>query len=120
MKKIIAIMLVIVIAICCTACASTTEANEVSCPGLIGLNHLEVIKDLNDRYEAGKIKPEYKITKGQIEGYWIVYLEGEVDGDVHVAGGFYDHEPNREEIEILWANKVPEQQFSSLLEGLGF
>lgn len=120
MKKIIAIMLVIMIAVCCAACAPNTEASEINCPGLIGLNYLNDVKDLNDRYEAGVVKTEYKITMGQIEDYWIVYLDGEVNGDAYAAGGFYKHMPSKEELDILWTNKVPERQFSSLLEGLGF
>lgn len=120
MKKIIVIMLVVMIAVCSVACTPTAKANEINFPGLIGLEHLDKAKDLNARYEAGQIQPEYEITMGQLEDYWVVYLEGEVDGETYAAGGFYDHVPSMEEIDILWTVKVPYKQFNCLMEGLGF
>ena len=120
MKKVIVIMLVMIITVCCTACTTAAEVKEFNCPGLIGLNYLDDVKALNDRYVTGEIEPEYTVTMGQIEDYWVVYLEGEVDDELYVAGGFYDHMPSKEEFDILWNNKVPEKQFSSLMEGLGF
>ena len=120
MKKIIVIMLCIIIAVFSVACTPTAKANEINFPGLNGLEHLDAIKDLNARYEAGQIKPEYEITMGQIENYWVVYLEGDVAGETYAAGGFYDHVPSMEEINILWTNKIPHRQFTSLIEGLGF
>lgn len=120
MKKIIAIILGVIMAISLAACNSQTEASEVHCPGLIGLEHLDAVKGLNDRHAAGEIKMDYEIKMGQCEGYWVVYLEGEVGEDTYAAGGFYNHMPSDEELDILWNNKVPYDQFMDLLSGLGF
>lgn len=120
MKKIIAIMLMVIIAVCCVACTPATKAAEITVPGVIGLNHLDTVKDLNDRYATGEINLEYEIRMGQLEGYWTVYLEGEVAGETYAAGGFYDHVPSMEEIDILWTVRIPCDQFESLIEGLGF
>lgn len=120
MKKIIAIMLVLVMAISCTACGSAAKASDVHCPGFIGLEHLDTITELNNRFDAGELNPEYTVEMGQLEGYWAVYITGQGEYEEYEAAGFYDHMPSEEELDILWANRVPWNQLSDLMSGLGF
>lgn len=120
MKKIIAILLVLIMAISCTACGSKAEsAKDIHCPGFIGLEHLDVIKELDNRIETGELQQPYTIEMGQVEGYWAVYLTCELEDDTYEAVGLYDHMPTQEEFDILWENRVPWHQLSDLLSGLG-
>lgn len=122
MKKIIAMIMVMCVFI--GTCAMSVDAlctSEANRPDIVGMEHFEAIKALNDRYNDEDIEVPYTIEMVHVEGYWCVVIEGEADEfSDYVAYGMYDHMPTEEEIDILWANRMLEDEMADLLERYGF
>ncbi len=116
-KKIISTMLALVVVIGGAIGASAVCASEESRPGIIGLEYLDAIIELDELYQNDEFELQYRIEMDHVEDYWMVSLEGEsVEG--YTAIGFYDHYPTEEELDILWANRLTEDELDILIEEL--
>lgn len=121
MKKIIAMIMVMCMFIgTCALSADALCTNEASRPDIIGMEHFDAVKELDERYDNGEIEPSYNIQMGCIEGYWCVALNGNGDFDDYCAFGMYDHAPTEEEFDILWANRMTADEMDALMEQYGF
>lgn len=118
-KKIISAMLALVVVIGGAVSVSAACASEDGRPGIIGLEHLEAIKKVDELHENNEIEIPYVVTMGHADRYWVVTLEG-VDAVGYSAVGLYDHYPTEEELNILWANRLTDDEIDSLLEGIDF
>ena len=122
MKKIITMIMVMCMVI--GTCAMSVDAlctAEDNRPDIVGMEHFEAIKELNDRYNENDMEIAYTIEMVHVEGYWCVVLTGEADEYYdYRAYGMYDHMPNEEEIDILWANRMLEDEMNDLFERYGF
>ena len=108
-KKMIIVVMAIIVVMSTVACTSADAAGITpeTVPGIIGLEHIGPVMELNERYINGEFEDDYRIDMVNGEGYWVVYLEGESDAYWNQAAlGIYDHMPNEEEINILWNNRV--------------
>lgn len=118
-RTIISVMLVLVIVIGCAANASAICNSEDYRPAIIGMEHQNAIMKLYEAWWNGEIEIPYNVEMTQVGGYWVVRLIEDVYED-YVAYGIYDHCPTEEEFEILWANRMLEDEMYDLLEELGF
>jgi hypothetical protein len=85
--------------------------------GIIGTEYVEIIKDLDERWDNDEIEIEYMIEMTQVEGYWVVHMWGYCDRtEDQEAFGMYDHMPSEEEINELWENRVPEDTLYDLMK----
>ena len=120
-KKIISAMLVLVIMATAVASASALCSSENGRPEIVGLEHLESVKKLDSLWREGEVEIPYTIKMSQCEGYWVVIMESEdYDEICYEAIGMYDHYPTGEEIDILWANRMTEDEMDEFKEALGF
>ena len=120
-KKIITMMMVMVMVISSAAAANAMCVSEEGRPGIVGMEHIEAIIDIDTRYNNDEIEIDYRIEMAHAEGYWVVVLTGEADEYYgYSALGFYDHMPNEEEIDVLWANRMLGEEFEGLLDEYGF
>lgn len=117
-KKFTAIAMTLVIMLGCAIGVSALCASEEDRPGIVGAELVDIIMELEDSYWNDEIEIPYEARMICVEGYWVVYLEG-YDVDDYYAAGFYDHMPNEEEIKILWANRMIEEEFDIACEELG-
>ena len=121
MKKIITMIMVMCMVI--GTCALSVDAlctTENSRPDIVGMEHFEAIMDLNERHINGEVEVPYNIEMVHVEGYWCVAIEGNGDFSDYCAYGMYDHMPNEEEIDILWANRMLEDEMIDLMDKYGF
>lgn len=89
-------------------------------PDIIGMEHWDVVNEMEERYENEDRDPDYDITMVHVEGYWIVTLDGWADEYMdYEAYGIYDHYPTEEEINVLWANRMTDEEFDNLAEKYG-
>ena len=122
MKKIIAMIMVM----CMIIGAGIVSANalctsENDRPDIVGMEHFDAIMELNERHENDEFEILYNIEMVHVEGYWLVSLEGEAEMyDDYCAFGMYDHMPTEEEIDVLWANRMLEDEMIDLMEQYGF
>lgn len=108
-KKMIIVVMAMVVAMSSIACTSVNAAGITpeTIPGIVGVEHIESVMESVNRYYDEGIDPDYTVEMFNIEGYWVVYLEGEADAYWNqAAAGFYDHMPTEEEIDFLWTNRV--------------
>lgn len=119
-KKIISTMLALMVVIGGAVNVSAVCASEEDRPaGIIGTEHNEAIKELGESWDNDELEIPYSIEMVHAGDYWVVALTGEtVEG--YQAAGFYDHYPTEEEIEILWANRVSDDELNDLFEYYGF
>ena len=122
MKKIIAMIMVMCVFI--GTCAMSVNAlctAEDNRPDIVGMEHFEAIMEITNRYDENDIEVPYTIEMSHAEGYWVVALYGEADEYYdYCAFGMYDHMPTEEEIDILWANRMLEDEMNNLFEQYGF
>ncbi|MBR5862210.1 MAG: hypothetical protein IKZ08_02675 [Bacteroidales bacterium] len=118
-KKIMSIALVLVCVIAATVSASALCASEDDRPGIVGLEHIEAIKEINDSYINDGFEFTYEVRMVHTDDYWVVMLEARGDSD-YMAMGFYDHMPNAKEIDVLWANRMHQDEIADMLQELGF
>lgn len=120
-KRIITMILVVVMCMGVFAgCASAGCKSEEGRPGIVGVEYLDKVMEIDERYDNGDVVFDYTVRMAQAEDYWIVYLEGEADEYYgYVAVGIYDHVPDEKEIDILWANRMLEDEIVNILEQYG-
>ena len=83
-------------------------------PDIIGMEHFDKIDEICAREE---FEIEYEINMYCVEDYWVVSITGKADGlEDYMAFGMYDHIPNEEEINTLWANRMLEDELYELAE----
>ena len=83
-------------------------------PDIIGMEHFDKIDEICAREE---FEIEYEINMYRAEDYWAVSITGKADGlEDYIAFGMYDHIPNEEEINTLWANRMLEDELYELAE----
>lgn len=116
-KKIISAMLALVIVIGGAVSASAACASEDGRPGVIGMDYLEAIEEIDEKNE---IEIPYVISMAHVDRYWAVTIEGTVDTFDYIAVGIYDHYPTEEEMNTLWANRLTDDEMDNLLEGFDF
>lgn len=122
MKKVITIIMLLVVMFSCVACSEkqAAEPNTMVLPGIVGTEHLDKLKELDKLYDSGEFDYGFVVELRQFEGYWLVYVYGPAGEKTMSAFGVYDHMPSQEEIDILWSERVPEEQLINLMNGLGF
>jgi hypothetical protein len=123
-KKFITIMMVVMVigmvigGVITTSASHASEDNE---PDIVGIEYIETIIELEERWENDEIEIDYSVESVYIDGYWMVVMEGESDEyDGYMALGIYDHTPSDKEIDILWANRMLEDELYDLMEEYGF
>ena len=89
-------------------------------PDIIGMEHWDIIVEMEERYENENRDPDYDITMVHVEGYWIVTMDGWADEYYeYTAYGIYDHYPTEEELNIQWANRMTDDEYENLCEKYG-
>lgn len=97
--------------------ANAVVQSESGRPDIIGMEHYDEIIALQELYEEEGREYDYDITMIHVEEYWIVTLDGWADEYYgYGAYGIYDHYPTEEEIDILWANRMTDEEFDNLIE----
>ena len=93
---------------------------EITQPDFIGMEHLDAVMELDERWRNDEIEPDYHVEMSTMGGYWVVYMYGEAEAyDGYYAMGLYDHTPTDEEMDVLWASRMLEEDFDELLEKYG-
>ena len=108
-KKMIIVIMAMVMAMSMIACAKADAAEVIpeTMPGIIGVEHMDEMIEMDKRYDNGETIYHYTITMINSEGYWVVFLEGETDAYWNQgAMGIYEHMPTEDEIKTLWNNRV--------------
>lgn len=113
-KKIIAFAIAMMVITTGAVNANALCGSEDDRPGIIGAEYADIIAEIDERVDVA-----YEICMGRAEGYWVVLIEGQNDYSDYIALGMYDHMPNAEEIEILWANRMLEDEMEVLIDQLG-
>lgn len=119
-KKIISIAMALVVIIGGAFSASALCVSEDGRPGIVGMEHVEAVKKLNDAWNEGEVEIAYMVEMIRVEGYWVVQLTGHDIAEDYMSVGFYDHCPTEEELDILWANRLLEDEMMTLMEQYGF
>ena len=115
-KKIISMAMVLVMMTGVAVTANAVCDSEEGRPCVIGVEHIDAVLALDEE----DVVAEYSIEMTHAEGYWVVVLEGIADVyEDYYAVGFYSHYPTAEEIDVLWANRMLEDEISEILEKLG-
>ena len=118
-KRMITLIIVVMIVMSLTISANAVCMSESGRPDIIGMEHFDALKEIANREDDYEYT--YEVNMARIEGYWLVFLEGYADDvDDYVACGIYDHTPNEEELDILWANRMLEDEMDELMEKYGF
>lgn len=100
--------------------ASAVCQSEDERPDIIGMEHFDAIDKIMTLYEEEDRDYDYDITMIHVEDYWVVVLEGYADEYYdYSAYGLYDHMPTEEEIDILWANRLTDEEYDNLCEKYG-
>lgn len=120
MKRIITMVLVMIMVVVigtCTVTAKTVcQPVEVTEPEIIGMEHYDALMEVDNRMKNGDYEVPYEVAMRPADGYWMVAIKGvaaEFDG--YWAVGFYDHIPTEAEIEVLWANRMPNEMMINKL-----
>lgn len=120
-KKIVVIAMVLVMFAGFAVNAHAECASEDGRPDIVGLEHIEDILKLKESYENDEdVGYKYYIEMINIDGYWMVFLEGEDAYSGYCAFGIYDHAPTEGDFEILWANRMTEDEINNRMEEIGF
>lgn len=119
MKKLVTIMVMMITMIIGAASVNAVCLTEDSRPGIIGTEYIETVNEINELVNNHEIELPYQIEMAHADGYWAVYLDGQYQYEGYDALGFYDHMPNEEDIEILWANRMTEDELRDLCEQYG-
>lgn len=119
MKKLVTIMVIMISMIIGAVSVNAVCLTEDSRPGIIGTEYIETVRELNELVENDEIEIPYQIEMAHVDGYWAVLLEGQCQYEGYEALGLYDHMPNEEDIEILWANRMTEDELRDLCEQYG-
>lgn len=119
MKKLVTIMVMMITMIIGAVSVNAVCLTEDSRPGIVGTEYIEIIKEIDELVNDHEIEIPYQIEMAHAEGYWAVYLEGQHQYEDYEALGLYDHMPNEEDIEILWANRMTEDELRDLCEQYG-
>ena len=118
-KRMTTLIIVVMVVMSLTISADAVCASESGRPDIIGMEHFDAIKEIADREDDYEYT--YEVNMGRVEDYWLFYLEGYADGfEDYVAFGIYDHTPTEEELDILWANRMLEDEMNELMEKYGF
>lgn len=119
-KKVNIVTVVMVMAICGTIGVSALCMSEDGRPGIVGVEHIDTILEIEERWNTDDRDVDYEITMTQVEGYWIVLMEGFADAYYgYSALGIYDHVPTGKEIDILWANRMLDDELYDLMDTYG-
>lgn len=119
-KKVIVVMVVMIMAIGGAVGVNALCMSEEGRPGIVGAEHIDTILEIEERWNEDDRDVDYDITMTQAEGYWIVLMEGFADEYYgYSAMGIYDHFPAEEEINILWANRMLEDELYDLMDEYG-
>ena len=120
-KRIITMIMVMVMIGAFAMSASAVCLSEDGRPGIVGMEYLDDIMYLNELYVNEDLEVDYRVEMVPVENYWMVVLEGEADEYVGLmAMGIYDHMPTEDEIDVLWANRMTEDEFNNLMEQYGY
>lgn len=122
LKKIIVITLVVIIMVSLLAIpANAMTMSEDNRPvGAIGLDMLTKYAEAYNECEDDSCDPDYKVTMGKVDAVWVVYLEGYTEAfEGYEAIGCYDHYPSEKEMNILWANRITEDELNCILDEIG-
>lgn len=119
-KKIIAVLLVTLVVAGGAVNASAVCQNENERPEIIGTELIDDFMKINALYESGVVEITYKVEMTCADGHWIVILTGDGEHEGYTAVGLYDHFPSKEEMDILWANRMLNDEIDVLMEKYGF
>ena len=118
-KRMTTLIIVVMVVMSLAISADAVCASESGRPNIIGMEHFDAIKEIADREDDYEYT--YEVNMARVEDYWLVYLEGYADCfEDYVAFGIYDHTPTEEELDILWANRMLEDEMDELMEKYGF
>lgn len=122
LKKIIVTTLVVIIMVSLLAIpANAMTMSEDNRPvGVIGLDLLTKYAEAYNECEDDSCDPDCKVTMGKVDTVWVVYLEGYTEAfEGYEAIGCYDHYPSEKEMNILWANRITEDELNYILDEIG-
>ena len=85
-------------------------------PGIVGLELLDHVKEVDERYKNGEIETLYTIEMVRADDVWRVALTGQNDYDDYVAFGIYDHIPTEKDFMVLWANRMLDDEMDELMD----
>ena len=120
-KKMIIMVMVVIVAMSAVACTSVNAVGNTpeTVPGIVGYEHVDHFIDADNRYNNGEDVYDYLITMAEVDGFWLVQLEGDTDAYWDQSAiGMYDHMPTEEEIDFLWANRIDCDVLSDMIEKL--
>ena len=103
-KRMITLIIVVMVVMSLAISANAVCTSESGRPDIIGMEHFDAIKEIANREDDYVYT--YEINMARIEDY--------------VACGVYDHTPTEEEFDILWANRMLEDEMDELMEKYGF
>lgn len=120
LKKIIVTTLVVIVMVSALVIpANALTMTEDDRPvGIIGIDLLMKYYEEYSNSEKEEPVPDYEIRMAKADGLWAVVLEGEEDFEGYMACGCYDHYPTEEEINVLWANRLTEDEVTEMLDEL--
>lgn len=115
MKKIISMLVMVIVMMTLSVNAFAVCENENDRPEIIGINTMDAkkVSSLMDKIYGSEI--DYKTSITGDGDTWYVFLDSQDYGDEYYAAGFYDHFPTQEEIEVLWANRMPFAKLYNIL-----
>jgi len=122
LKEIIVTTLMVIIMVSLLAIpANAMSMYEDNRPvGVIGLDLLTKYVEKYNECEDDSYDPDYKVTMGKVDTVWVVYLEGYTEAfEGYEAVACYDHYPSEKEMNILWANRVTDDEFNNILDEIG-
>lgn len=110
-KKLMVIVLAMVMITACGIPAYATCMSETDRPTIIGTELIDRVNEL----DAEGVLCDYDIYMGRYDDLWVVGLEGTNMYTGWAAMGFYDHMPDENEIDVLWANRMPVDTLNDLV-----
>ena len=119
LKKIIVTTLVVIVMVSMLAIpANAIAMSESDRP--IEVIGMDLLKKLYLEYGDEDTPFDYTITMVQIDGAWLVMMEGETEAfEDYGAVGCYDHYPTEAEINVLWANRLITTELDEIIDAIG-
>lgn len=120
LKKIIVTTLVVIVMVSTLVIpANALTMTEDDRPvGIIGIDLMMKYYEEYGDSEKEEPVPDYEIRMANADGLWVVALEGKADFEDYMAAGCYDHYPSKEEINVLWANRLTSDEVTEMIDEL--
>ena len=120
LKKIIVTTLVVIVMVSALVIPANalTMAEDDRPVGIIGIDLMKKYYEEYGNSEKEAPVPNYEIRMANIDDLWVVVLKGEEDFEGYMAVGCYNHYPSEEEINVLWINRLTEDEITEMIDEL--